>query len=116
MCSESRISTEQGLTSGEVHAAASTAGAGIWEAAYGMSTPGALIQWALSPYLTYPDQIRELQPDVVLTQVCFFFWEKDTWRRLLVPHVGTTRCNLCIIFPIFFVLSGETSEVDLRLG
>lgn len=70
VCTEAKYGLEQGLTAHEVHNAASTAGAAMWEAAFGgLSRMAMLIEWGLSPYRTDPFKLQELQPDVVLTQI-----------------------------------------------
>lgn len=71
-CTESRFGDPHQLSSREIHDANSASGAGLWEAAFGMAPQAvAAVEWGLSPYRTDPHLMRELQPDVVLTQVGF---------------------------------------------
>eukprot|EP00897_Mesotaenium_endlicherianum_P005894 jgi/Mesen1/5332/ME000266S04516 len=67
---EAKYSLDQGLSSSDVHAVASTSGNAMWEATFG-SLPRAatLVEWGLSPYRTDIWKLQELRPTTILTQV-----------------------------------------------
>eukprot|EP00271_Cylindrocystis_brebissonii_P012065 TRINITY_DN30137_c0_g1_i1.p1 TRINITY_DN30137_c0_g1~~TRINITY_DN30137_c0_g1_i1.p1 ORF type:complete len:466 (+),score=64.81 TRINITY_DN30137_c0_g1_i1:315-1712(+) len=69
-CTSAKYSMADGLSALEVHQAASTAGAPLWEATFGpLPRAALLVEWGLSPYRTDVQLIRELAPNVVLTQI-----------------------------------------------
>eukprot|EP00850_Spirogloea_muscicola_P010448 SM000061S19275 [mRNA] locus=s61:534349:535475:+ [translate_table: standard] len=59
---------DQGLTALQVHSAAATASAGIWEASF-LGDGALLVEWCLAPYRTLPEALCELRPTVILTQL-----------------------------------------------